>query len=130
MARPRTSPRAAWFGCAVSAALTLTLVVDWAGGEGFSWTKAAWLLVLWPHAVGELLRARGHDRAAGRADAARDWSPFPATAVLWTGLVLGWTRGEGTDWFALAAALLLPAAGIVWLVRSAAGRRPRRARAY
>ncbi|GHG72675.1 hypothetical protein [Streptomyces griseocarneus] len=129
MARERTSARAAWFICVVSAGLTFTLVVDWAVfGKGFSWTTAAMLFVLWPHALSDLLRVRGHHRAAGRARAAGSWSPFLATAALWAGLVLGWTRGEGTDWLALAAGLLLPAAGVLWLAGRLTGRRPRRAR--
>ncbi|MBO0656894.1 hypothetical protein J1792_30390 [Streptomyces triculaminicus] len=128
MARPRASARAAWFICTVSAVLTITLAVDWAVlGKGFSWTTAALLLVLWPHALSDLLRVRGHHRAAGRAHAAGAWSPFLATAALWTGLVLGWTRGEGTNWFVLAAALLMPGAGALWLAGTLTGRRPRRA---
>ncbi|GGX71026.1 hypothetical protein [Streptomyces hiroshimensis] len=127
MARNETPAGFAWLMTAVTAALTLTLVVDWAGGEGFDWMTAAWLIVLWPHALRDLLRARGRRRAADRAHAAGSWSLFLATAVLWTGLVLGWTRGESANWFALAAALLLPAAGVVWLAAALAGRRTRRA---
>ncbi|WP_058044521.1 hypothetical protein [Streptomyces roseifaciens] len=123
MARNETPAGFAWFMTAASAALTLTLAVEWARGEGFDWMTAAWLIVLWPHALRDLLRARGRRRAAGRADTVGGWSPFLATAALWTGLVLGWTRGEGTDWFALAAGLLLPAGGALWLVAKVAGRR-------
>ncbi|QLE71987.1 hypothetical protein FGW37_10570 [Streptomyces rectiverticillatus] len=127
MARNGTPAGLAWFMAAVSAVLTLTLAVDWARGEGFDWMTSAWLLVLWPNALRDLLRARGHRRAAGRADAVVGCSPFLATAVLWAGLVLGWTRGESADWFALAAALLLPAAGALWLAAGLTGRRARRA---
>ncbi|MEU1813893.1 hypothetical protein ABZ543_01690 [Streptomyces roseifaciens] len=123
MARNENPAGFAWFMIAVSVVLTSGVAVDWVGGGGFDWMTAAWLLVLWPYALRDLLRARGRRRAAGHADTVANWSPFPATAVLWTGLVLGWTRGEGTDWFALAAALLLPAAGALWLAAKVAGRR-------
>ncbi|MCQ8769970.1 hypothetical protein [Streptomyces telluris] len=123
MARNENPAGFAWFMIVVSVLLTLGLAVDWADGEGFDWTTAAWLFVLWPYALGDVLRARGRRRAAGRVGTVANWSPFPATAVLWTGLVLGWTRGEGTDWFALAGALLLPAAGALWLAAKVAERR-------
>ncbi|MCA6091524.1 hypothetical protein LE181_05000 [Streptomyces sp. SCA3-4] len=128
MARNGTGPGFTWFMLVIAGGLTVTLVVDhWVVGEDFDWGKAALLCILWPEALAGLLRRRGRRRAAARVDAAGRWSPFPATAVLWTGLLLGWSRGEGTDWWVFAGALLLPAAGILKLAASLAGRRTRRA---
>ncbi|MGK5732624.1 hypothetical protein [Streptomyces sp. URMC 124] len=127
MARNGTSQGFAWFMIAVTAVLTSGVAADWAAGEGFDWTTTAWVLFLWPQALRDLLRARGRRRAAARAEVLGNWAPFLSTALLWVGLVLGWRRGEGTDWFALAGALLLPAAGLLWLAAKLVGGRPRRA---
>ncbi|MEV5238139.1 hypothetical protein AB0K89_03250 [Streptomyces cinnamoneus] len=128
MARNGAGPGFTRFMLVIAVGLTVMLVVDhWVVGEDFDWGQAALLCILWPEALAGLLRRQGSRRAAARVDAAAHWSPFPATAVLWTGLLLGWSRGEGTDWVVFAGAMLLPAAGILKLAASLAGRRTRRA---
>ncbi|MBB5117406.1 hypothetical protein [Streptomyces eurocidicus] len=104
------------------AILTVGVLIDWALGKGFDWATSAWLLVLWPHGIRQLLLTRGRPRAAARAEAVGAWTPVAATVLLWTSLILGWRRGEGTDWIVLVAALLLPVAG-VFLLGSVLARR-------
>ncbi|ARZ70216.1 hypothetical protein SMD11_4619 [Streptomyces albireticuli] len=93
-------------------------------GEGFDWATSAWLLVLWPHGIRQLLLTRGRARAAARAEAVGMWTPLAATLLLWASLIIGWRRGEGTDWLVFVAALVLPVAG-VFLLGSVLARRRR-----
>ncbi|MFE0048187.1 hypothetical protein [Streptomyces albireticuli] len=102
--------------------LTIGVLVEWALGEGFDWVTSAWLLVLWPHGIRQLMLTRGRPRAAARAETVGTWTPLAAAALLWASLIIGWRRGEGTDWVVLVAALLLPLAG-VFLLRSVRARR-------
>ncbi|WP_206506619.1 hypothetical protein [Streptomyces chrestomyceticus] len=88
--------------------MAVSVVVDRVRGEGLDWAMLALLLVMGPYAVGEVLRAYGRERAAARADAVSNWLVLPACAVLWAGLIIGWTRGEGTPWLPFTAAVLMP----------------------
>ncbi|MFB1047383.1 hypothetical protein, partial [Streptomyces chrestomyceticus] len=76
-----------------------------------------------PYAAGEVLRAYGRDRAAARADAFSNWLVLPAGVVLWAGLVVGWSRGEGTPWLPFAAAVLMPLGAAVMGVTALRRRR-------
>lgn len=126
----RTAPGAAARGSGVmnivlvvaGAILTVGVLADWALGKGFDWVTSAWLLVLWPHGIRQLLLTRGRPRAAARAETVGAWTPLAATALLWASLIIGWRRGEGTDWVVLVAGLLLPVAG-AFLLAGVVGRR-------
>ncbi|MEV4432456.1 hypothetical protein [Streptomyces sp. NPDC049585] len=113
----------AWVFAVSVAVLTVSVVVDWARGEGFKWTVAALLLMLGPSAADEVLRAHGRQRAAGRARTVSHWMVLPAGAVLWAGLVGGWSRGEETPWLPFAAAVLIVLATAVRAVAVVLGRR-------
>ncbi|GAA2725640.1 MULTISPECIES: hypothetical protein [Streptomyces] len=118
----------AWLFAVSITVLTVSVVVDWVRGEGLDWAVAALLLMLWPYAVDDLLRTHGRQRAAGRARTVSHWMVLPAGAVLWAGLIVGWSRGEGTPWFPFAAAVLIPL-GAAATARAAVLRRRRAASA-
>ncbi|MEU7230259.1 hypothetical protein [Streptomyces chrestomyceticus] len=102
--------------------MAVSIVVDWSRGD-LDWDVVAFLLVVGPHAVGEVLRAYGRDRAAARADAVSNWLVLPAGVVLWAGLIVGWSRGEGTPWLPFAAAVLMPLGAAVMGVTALRRRR-------
>ncbi|MFK8851745.1 hypothetical protein [Streptomyces sp. Ac-502] len=103
--------------------MAVSVVVDWGRGEGLDWAVVAFLLVVGPHAVGEVLRAYGRDRAAARAATVSNWLVLPAGVILWAGLIVGWSRGEGTPWLPFAAAVLMPLGAAVMGVTALRRRR-------
>ncbi|MFH8751986.1 hypothetical protein ACH4GK_34025 [Streptomyces rimosus] len=103
--------------------MAVSVVVDWGRGEGLDWAVVALLLMVGPHAAGEVLRAYGRDRAAARTAAVSNWLVFPAGVVLWAGLIVGWSRGEGTPWLPFAAAVLIPLGAAVMGVAALRRRR-------
>ncbi|MBH1937648.1 hypothetical protein I5Q34_25825 [Streptomyces sp. AV19] len=98
-----------WGFAVAMAVMAVGVVVDWFHGEGLDWGVAALQLLVLPYAVGEVLRAHGRARAAAVAGTVSNWLLLPAAAILWTGLIVGWSRDEGTPWLPFTAAVLLPA---------------------
>ncbi|RLU83618.1 hypothetical protein CTZ27_28410 [Streptomyces griseocarneus] len=113
----------AWFFAAVIGFMAVSIVVDAVRGEELDWVMTAFLLIVLPHAVGEVLRAYGRNRAATRAGTVSNWLILPAVAVLWAGLIVGWSRGEGTPWLPLTAAVLMPLGAAALAVQTLRKRR-------
>ncbi|MCC3767505.1 hypothetical protein [Streptomyces sp. UNOC14_S4] len=113
----------AWaFAVAIGFA-AVSVVVDAVRGEELDWAMTAFLLIMLPTAVGEVLRAYGRDRAAARTGTVSNWLVLPAVAVLWAGLIVGWSRGEGTPWLPFTAAVLMPLGAAVLAVQALRKRR-------
>ncbi|MBT2383528.1 hypothetical protein [Streptomyces sp. ISL-11] len=103
--------------------LAIGVGVDWARGTGFDRVTSAWLLVLWPQGLRQLLLVRGRARAATRARTIGNWCVPPAAALLWTSLIDGRARGAGMDWLVVTSAVLLSLATVPMVVGLIARRR-------
>ncbi|MEV4441751.1 hypothetical protein AB0K09_22610 [Streptomyces sp. NPDC049577] len=103
----KKSKAASWVFAGVMAVMAVSVVVDLVRGAGLDWSVAAMVMVLGPYAVAEVLGAHGRERAAARAGAVSNRLVLPSAVVLWAGLIIGWSRGEGTPWLVFAAAVLI-----------------------
>ncbi len=109
--------------------LTASVFVDLALGDGFAWWTLAWMFVLLPEGVRYVDAERGSGRIAARIQSLLPWRFGVAGLILWAGLITDWTRGRGTDWLVLAAAvLILASTGITAYTSVTAKVQRRRAR--
>ncbi|WP_461029826.1 hypothetical protein [Streptomyces sparsus] len=122
-----TDRRIAWILTVIGTALLAGVAVEWALGEGLDVPPLALGLFLLPEGLHQL--ARSHDRPvlARRARLLTGFAVTAAGVVVWASLVWDWAGGRGTDWWVLAAGLLLLPAGALALAGVVAGRRSGRA---